>query len=182
MDAAQSRRALPVTLALAVTLDVLLWAVDADDFAGLPAAYWIMAALALVVDARPYVVATRRASSIVLPSICFTFAIVLAWGLIPALAVQVAAITVAGARMRRPVRRTVHLMGQHAVALAGAAIVAVVAGLGASAATGLEVGFRPGWDDALFTVGAAVAWMAARYGVAALVAYLLSPRRAPRPR
>ena len=184
MDAAQSRRALPVTLALAVTLDALLWAVAADDFAALPAAYWIMAGLALVVDARPYVVATRRASSIVLPSICFTFAIVLAWGLIPALAVQVAAITVAGTRMRRPVRRTVHLMGQHAVALAAAAIVAVVAGLGASPATGLEPGLfsEADWADALFTVVAAVTWMAGRYGVAALVAYLLSPRRAPRPR
>src|SRR5918997_6667589 len=112
------RRALLHTAVLAVCLDAALWAVARDDFAALPAAFWIMAGLALVVDARPYVVATRPASSIVLPSICFTFAIVLAWGLIPALAVQVAAIAVAAGRMRRPVRRTLHLMGQHAGALA----------------------------------------------------------------
>ncbi|MEV6489576.1 EAL domain-containing protein [Actinoplanes sp. NPDC051633] len=144
-----------------------------------------MAGLALVVDARPYVVATRRASSIVLPSICFTFAIVLAWGLIPALAVQVAAIAVAAARMRRPVRRTLHLMGQHAVALAAAALVAAIAGLGASAATGLDPGLSGGgstWAEALWTVVAAVAWMAARYGLAALVAHVMSPQRAPRAR
>src|SRR5262245_24664202 len=124
MDAARSLRARPralmVTVGLAVILDALLWASAADDFAVASGGFWIMAGLALLVDVRPYVVANRRAGSVILPSICFTFAILLAWGLIPALAVQIAAVTVAGARMRRPVRRTVHLMAQHGVALAAA--------------------------------------------------------------
>ncbi|HEU4349255.1 MAG TPA: EAL domain-containing protein [Actinoplanes sp.] len=122
-----------------------------------------MGLLALAVDSRPYVVANRRASSIILPSICFTFAITLAWGLVPALAVQVAAVTVAGARMCQPVRRTMHLALQHGVATGGASAVGAVAGL--------RFGARPGWGDALLTVVAAAAWMIARYGLAAFVAY-----------
>src|SRR4029453_18456991 len=84
--------------------DTILWLIARDTFASLPPAFWMVAALAVVVDARPYVVANRRASSVILPSICFTFGIALAWGLAPALAVQVAAVTVAGTRIRQPVR------------------------------------------------------------------------------
>ena len=90
------RRALVVTGVAAAVTDAVLWAVGPGTFAGLPGAYWLMAGLAVLVDARPYVVADRRASSVILPSICFTFAIALAWGFVPALAVQVAAVTVAG--------------------------------------------------------------------------------------
>jgi diguanylate cyclase (GGDEF)-like protein len=134
-----------------------------------------MGGLAVAVDARPYVVANRRASSVILPSICFTFAIALAWGLVPALAVQVAAVAVAGARMRQPVRRTVHLWLQHGVALGGAVAVATVVGLRFSA--------PPGWGDALLTVPAAAAWVLSRYAFAALVARWTSdgrPARRPR--
>jgi diguanylate cyclase len=95
-------RALLVTGSGAAFVDLALWAVTPRTFAALPAAFWVMGLLAVVVDARPYVVANRRASSVILPSICFTFAIALAWGLAPALAVQVAAVAVAGARMPEP--------------------------------------------------------------------------------
>nr|WP_203815639.1 EAL domain-containing protein [Actinoplanes ferrugineus] len=133
-----------------------------------------MAALAVVVDARPYVLADRRSSSVILPSICFTFAIALAWGFVPALAVQLVAVTVAGVRMRQPVRRSLHLGVQHAVAIGAAAIVA--------AAVSLRIGPQPGWDDALLTVAAAAAWILARYGLAALVARVGSHRRRGRAR
>jgi diguanylate cyclase len=156
-------RTLLVTTTGAALCDLVLWAVSRETFAGLPPAFWVMGGLALVVDARPYVVANRRASSVILPSSCFTFAIALAWGPIPALAVQVAAVTVAGARMAQPVRRTLHLAVQHGVALTGAS---AVAGL-----VGLRFGARPGWDDALLTVVAAGAWIGTRYGLAALVTY-----------
>nr|WP_239132090.1 EAL domain-containing protein [Actinoplanes durhamensis] len=128
-----------------------------------------MAALAVVVDARPYVLADRRSSSVILPSICFTFAIALAWGIVPALAVQLAAVTVAGVRMRQPARRTLHLAVQHSVAIGAAAVVAAV--------VSLRIGPRPDWDDALLTVAAAAAWILARYGLAALVARAGSHRR-----
>ncbi|MFF5293534.1 putative bifunctional diguanylate cyclase/phosphodiesterase [Paractinoplanes globisporus] len=128
-----------------------------------------MAVLAVVVDARPYVLADRRASSVILPSICFTFAIALAWGVVPALAVQVVAVAVAGARMRQSVRRTFHLAVQHAVAIGAAAGVAGI--------VSLRIGPRPDWDDALLTIAAAGAWILARYGLAAGVARVSSHRR-----
>ncbi|MFC3739836.1 putative bifunctional diguanylate cyclase/phosphodiesterase [Paractinoplanes deccanensis] len=118
-----------------------------------------MAALAVAVDARPYVMADRRARSVILPSICFTFATVLAWGFGAALAVQVVAVAVAGARLRQPVRRTVLLGVQHGVALGVAAAVASLRG-----------GPTYDWDDALLIVAAAGAWVVARYGLAAMVA------------
>jgi diguanylate cyclase (GGDEF)-like protein len=120
-----------------------------------------MAVLAVVVDARPYVLADRRASSVILPSICFTFAIALAWGVVPALAVQVVAVTVAGVRMRLAARRTFHLAVQHAVAIGRPPRWPGSCSLADRA--------RPGWDDALLTVAAAVAWILARYGLAAAV-------------
>jgi diguanylate cyclase (GGDEF)-like protein len=173
MDTAQQRISMPdrwrfllVTAVAAAVADALLWIAAPGSFAELPAAYWVMAVLALAVDARPYVVANRRASAVILPSICFTFAIVLAWGLVPALAVQFVSVTVASARMRQPARRALHLAGQHAVALCGAAAVAALAGL--------RLGARPDFDDAVLTVAAAAAWIVARYGLAALVARWLA--------
>jgi diguanylate cyclase len=163
------RRALIVTAVLAVAADGVMWACARPTFAELPTAFWLMGVLAIVVDARPYVVANRRASSVILPSICFTFAIALAWGVVPALAVQLAAVTVAGVRLRHPVRRTFHLAVQHAVALGAAAAVAAL--------VSLRIGPRPDWDDALLTVAAASAWILARYGLAALVARSMSERR-----
>ena len=161
MDAARWRMPL-VTAAAAATFDALIWLAAPDTFAALPSAFWVMGALAVAVDARPYLVANRRASSVILPSICFTFAIVLAWGLLPALAVQVAAVTVACARMRESFRRTLHLVVQHNFALAGASITAAV--------VGLRFGAEPRWDDALLTVAAAAAWILTRWGVAAMIA------------
>ncbi|MDI6097744.1 bifunctional diguanylate cyclase/phosphodiesterase [Actinoplanes sp. NEAU-A12] len=137
----------------------------------LPAAFWVTALLAVVVDSRPYLVPGRRASAVILPSICFTFAIALAWGAAPAIAVQLAAVTVAGIRMRHSLRRTLHLALQHAAALGAAA---VVAGFGS-----LRFDPGPGWWDATVICAAAIAWICARHAVAALVRGLTSESRAP---
>ena len=168
------RRAVVVSGVLALVVDGILWATGRGSFGGLPSAFWVMAVLAVVVDSRPYVVADRRASAVILPSICFTFAITLAWGFVPAMAVQLVAVTVAGWRMRQAVRRTVHLAVQHAVALGAASAVAGLAGL--------QVGPQPHWDDAVLTVAAAGAWILARYGLAALTALAASARRTRRAR
>src|SRR4051795_4697592 len=154
-DVVERRRALVVTAGAAVVVDAGLWGFGAGTFGGVPGAYWLMAALAIAVDARPYVLADRRASSVILPSICFTFAIALAWGFAPALAVQLVAVTVAGVRMRQPPRRTFHLTLQHAVAIGAAASVAAL--------VSLRIGPQPDWDDALLTVAAASTWILARY-------------------
>lgn len=157
------RRTVLITTIGSIAGGLTLWAADPGAFAGLPATFWVMAGLALIADARPYLVPGRRASAIILPSICFTFAILLAWGGPPALAVQLAAVTVAGVRMRHSVRRTLHLAVQHAVALGAAA---VVAGL-----TALRIG--PGetatWREAALVCAAAAAWIGARHVVAAWV-------------
>jgi diguanylate cyclase len=163
------RRALVITALPVAVVDAVLWVTGAAAFESLPSAYWLMAALAVVVDARPYVLLERRASSVILPSICFTFAIALAWGFAAALAVQLVAVTVAGVRMRHAARRTFHLAVQHAVAIGAAAAVAAL--------VSLRIGPRPDWDDALLTVAAASAWILARYGLAALVSRIMSHRR-----
>ncbi|MEU4687740.1 bifunctional diguanylate cyclase/phosphodiesterase [Actinoplanes sp. NPDC023714] len=158
------RRTIIVTAAGSVAGGLGLWAADPGAFAGLPAAFWVMAVLALIADARPYLVPGRRVGSIILPSICFTFAILLAWGSAPALVVQFGAVTVAGVRMRHSVRRTLHLALQHAVALGAAAVVAGV--------TSLRIGpgeFGPSLRESLLICVAAAAWIGARHGVAALV-------------
>ncbi|MFI5490934.1 putative bifunctional diguanylate cyclase/phosphodiesterase [Actinoplanes sp. NPDC051859] len=163
--ARRARRGSLTAIGGALLVDAVLTLVFADTFARLPTAFWVMAALALAVDARPYVVANRRAGSVILPSICFTFGIVLAWGFVPALAVQLAAMSVAGIRMRQSARRAFHLAVQHGCALAGAAL---VAGL-----FGLRLHADPDWGDALITVAAAVAWIGARYGLDTLATRLL---------
>jgi diguanylate cyclase (GGDEF)-like protein len=185
MDAARSRsstanggdptrrRAVLISGLLTVAADAILWATGPGSFSGLPSAYWVMAVLAVLVDSRPYVVADRRTSAVILPSICFTFAITLAWGFGPALAVQLIAVTVAGWRMRQALRRTLHLAVQHTVALAAASAVAALAGL--------TIGPRPHWDDAVLTVAAATAWILARYGLAALTSLATSSRRPRKP-
>jgi diguanylate cyclase len=185
MGAAAQRSSLPdrsrppawreilVSAGTAALVDCTLRFALPGAFGALPRAFWVMAALAVLVDARPYVVANRRASSVVLPSICFTFAIALAWGFAPAVAVQLVAVTVAGARMRQPARRVLHLAAQHAGALGGAALVAAPAGL--------RIGPALRWDDALLTVAAAAAWILARYGLADLIARWWSDVRKPRP-
>jgi diguanylate cyclase (GGDEF)-like protein len=172
-DNSARRRAVLVSGLVAAGVDAVLWVSGRGSFSGLPSAYWVMAALAVLVDSRPYVVADRRTSAVILPSICFTFAIALAWGLGPAMAVQLVAVTVAGWRMRQPVRRTLHLAVQHAAALAAAS---AVAGL-----SGLNVGPRPQWDDAVLTVAAATAWILARYGLALLTSLATSSRRPRKP-
>jgi diguanylate cyclase (GGDEF)-like protein len=161
-----------VTVIGAAGADAVLWMIARDTFAGLPAAFWLMALLAVAVDARPYVGANRRASSVILPSICFTFATALAWGLVPALAVQLVSVAVAGARMRQPARRTLHLALQHGVALAGAAAIAALAGL--------RLGASPDWPDALLIVAAAAAWIVARYGLATLIGRWRSGAHTPK--
>ncbi|GIF10562.1 putative bifunctional diguanylate cyclase/phosphodiesterase [Actinoplanes teichomyceticus] len=163
------RRALIVTASLAAGVDLPLWAATRSDFATLPPAYWVMAALAVVADVRPHPLPGRRASRVILPSLCFTFAIALAWGFVPALVVQTIAVTVAGVRMRHTVPRTVHLAVQHTAGLGAASIVAGLASW--------RFGPRPDLGDAALTCAAAAAWIAARYAVAAVVLRCRSQRR-----
>ncbi|MEV5692261.1 EAL domain-containing protein [Micromonospora globbae] len=107
-------------LALAVLVAAGPLATLPDQLPRLPVAFWTMAALAVVCDARPFVPPGRRQSSAVFPSTCFTFAILLGWGLGPAVAVQAVAVVVSGWRLRHAAWRTAFNVGQYACALAAA--------------------------------------------------------------
>ncbi|MER7441139.1 putative bifunctional diguanylate cyclase/phosphodiesterase [Micromonospora avicenniae] len=107
-------------LALALLLAAGPLATLPEQLPQLPVAFWTMAALAVVCDARPFVPPGRRHTSAVFPSTCFTFAILLGWGLGPAVVVQAVAVIVSGWRLRHAVWRTAFNVGQYACALAAA--------------------------------------------------------------
>jgi diguanylate cyclase (GGDEF)-like protein len=171
MEAAALRNSVPPGRATAffsfvwavVALAALLAAVPLlslpDQIPQLPPAFWIMAALAAVCDARPFTPPGRRQSSAVFPSICFTFAILLGWGLAPAVAVQAVAVLVSAWRMRQAPWRAVFNIAQYTCALAAAH---AVARLGPEAAFGADP--HPHWTDVAVVAGAAAVWFGVNYG------------------
>lgn len=139
-------------------------AVAAVPLAGLPGAdlpmeFWLMAALATFADARPFTPPGRRQTLAVFPSVCLTFAILLAWGLGPAIVVQAAAVAVSSIRMRHAVWRAVFNVGQYTLAFGAADLVLRTAGLrpypAAELLSAAEVGA---------VVVAAAAWFTVKYG------------------
>ncbi|WP_422734107.1 EAL domain-containing protein [Micromonospora sp. WMMD558] len=130
-----------------------------DQVSRLPAAFWTMAVLAVACDARPFVAPGRRQSSAVFPSTCFTFAILLGWGLGPAVAVQAVAVVVSGARLGYAPWRTAFNAGQYACAL-GAAYAVTRLGPG-----DLFDGGRLRGTDVAVVGGAMLAWFAVNYGL-----------------
>ncbi|MGR6317723.1 bifunctional diguanylate cyclase/phosphodiesterase [Micromonospora soli] len=130
-----------------------------DRVPDLPVAFWTMAALAVACDARPFVPPGRRETSAVFPSTCFTFAILLGWGLGPAVAVQAVAVAVSGWRMRHAVWRTGFNAAQYACALAGAYL---VTRLGPGDLFG---GGRLHWTDVAVVGAATGIWFAVNYAL-----------------
>ncbi|MET7878502.1 EAL domain-containing protein [Micromonospora profundi] len=129
------------------------------ELSELPVAFWTMAALAVLCDARPFVPPGRRQSSAVFPSTCFTFAILLGWGLGPAVAVQALGVVVSGWRMRHAAWRTAFNVGQYACALAAAY---GIIQLGPGTIFG---GGHLHWPDVAALGGAMVAWFLVNYGL-----------------
>ncbi|MCP3782744.1 EAL domain-containing protein [Micromonospora sp. A3M-1-15] len=130
-----------------------------DELPHLPAAFWTMAALAVACDARPFVPPGRRQTSAVFPSTCFTFAILLGWGLGPAVAVQAVAVAVSGWRLGYAGWRTAFNGAQYACALAAAY---GVTRLGSGE---LFDGGRLHWTDVAAVGGATAAWFVVNYGL-----------------
>ncbi|MCW6008627.1 EAL domain-containing protein [Micromonospora sp. CPCC 205371] len=141
-----------VTLVAALASAPVLAHIPAD-LSDLPAAFWLMAGLAVLVDARPFTPPGRRQSSAVFPSICFTFAIMLGWGLGESIAAQAAAVVVSAWRMRHPPWRAIFNISQYALALTAAYSVTRFADDG-----------RPGWTDVVVFALAGVAWFLVKYG------------------
>ncbi|WP_328366413.1 EAL domain-containing protein [Micromonospora zamorensis] len=130
-----------------------------DEVSRLPVAFWTMAALAVVCDARPFVPPGRRQTSAVFPSTCFTFAILLGWGLGPAVVVQAMGVIVSGWRMRHAAWRTAFNVGQYVCALA-AAYGVIQLGSGT-----IFSGGRLNWTDVAAVGGATLAWFVVNYGL-----------------
>jgi diguanylate cyclase (GGDEF)-like protein len=141
-----------VTVVAALACAPVLARIPAD-LSDLPAAFWLMAGLAVLVDARPFTPPGRRQSSAVFPSICFTFAIMLGWGLGEAIVVQAAAVAVSAWRMRHLPWRAIFNISQYALALSAA-----------YAVTRLADGGRPGWRDVAVFALAGMAWFLVKYG------------------
>jgi len=136
------------------------------DLSDLPLAFWVMAGLALLCDTRPFTPPGHRQSATVFPSICFTFAILLAWGLGPAIAVQAVTIAVAAWRLAFSLRQAAFTIAQHVLALAAAD--AVIRLLGGHTPVSESLSWRLQWTDVAAIATAAAAWIAVKRGIAAI--------------
>jgi diguanylate cyclase (GGDEF)-like protein len=101
----------------------------------------------------------------VFPSICFTFAILLAWGLGAAVAVQAAAVAVSSWRMGHRPWRAVFNLGQYTLALAAARAVTMLAGP-------MPLAHPPQWTDVAVVALAAGAWFVVKYGTVTIALHL----------
>jgi diguanylate cyclase len=130
-------------------------------------AFWLMAALAVVSDARPFTPPVPREISPVFPSICFTFAILLIWGLWPAVAVQTVAVAASSVRMGHRPWRAAFNAGQYAVAFAAADLVLDLAREKPFAPSGSS-----GWAAAGIVLLAGVTWFAVNYTLVTVAVWL----------
>ncbi|SNS65004.1 diguanylate cyclase (GGDEF) domain-containing protein [Asanoa hainanensis] len=120
--------------------------------------FWLMAGLALLADARAFIALGRHGKPVMIcPSLCFTFAILLCWGLGPAILVQAAAAGVVAWRMRYPAGRAAVMAGQFAVATAAAFGVLVVGRPDPFNSIGTVDAVR----DAVSVIAAAAVWLIA---------------------
>src|SRR5215475_4503772 len=117
-----------------------------------PATYWLLAALAVVADLRPFPPPGRN-RSVVFPSICFTFAILLMWGFAAAVVVQTAAVVASAVRLQHKPWRAAFNAGQYALSFGAAALV-----LFAANGEPFAPGGKPGWVDVMLAIAAAAVW------------------------
>jgi diguanylate cyclase (GGDEF)-like protein len=114
-----------VAAALAVTAPVLVDLPAVLRSAG--PALWLIAALALLVD-TPWFTGRQRFAT-VYPSVAFTFALLLGWGVAVAVPAQALAVVVSSLRRRDPAWRMVFDQARYALSLAAAGGVLAVAGV-----------------------------------------------------
>jgi diguanylate cyclase (GGDEF)-like protein len=117
-----------------------------------PATYWLLAVLAVVADLRPLPPPGGQ-RSVVFPSICFTFAILLMWGFEAAVVVQTAAVVASAVRMQHRPWRAAFNAAQYAIAFGAAAAVLL-----ATEGEPFAPGGKPGWTDVGLALAAAGVW------------------------
>src|SRR5262249_15595635 len=118
--------------------------------------FWLIASLAVVIDALPFAAPGRRADLSIFPSISFSFAILLGWGLVPAILVQAAAVVVSSIRLRHAPWRAIFNAAQYGLALsATAAVLTIVNG------PALAADFRISPVEVVAILAGAVVWFLA---------------------
>jgi diguanylate cyclase (GGDEF)-like protein len=129
-----------------------------------PALFWALACMAVIGDSGPFTVPgpPRRLANVFV-SVCFSFAILLVWGLGWAIVVQTVAIVIASLRLRFGMERTLVHVAQFALAL-----VAAAAALRALGHPSFEPGQRMTSLDGLAMAVAAASWFVVDYTVLVL--------------
>jgi len=122
--------------------------------------FWVIAVMAVVVDARPFNAPGRGPTATVFPSIAFTFALLLGWGLAPAVAVQAAAVVVSSIRLHHAPWRAVFNAGQYALAFAASALVLNLAGVPPVSGPTMSPDTSLGIVGVLAILAAACVWFA----------------------
>ncbi|MEV0719935.1 EAL domain-containing protein [Asanoa sp. NPDC050611] len=146
-----------VILSLIVAVGLILTMVSGEFAAGIERpGFWLLAGLAVLADARAFIATGRRGRPVIIcPSLCFSFAILLCWGLGPAIAVQLVAAAVVAWRMRYPLDGAVLMAAQFAVA--STAAFGVLA-LGSDDLL-KTINATDAARDAVSVVGAAAVWL-----------------------
>jgi diguanylate cyclase (GGDEF)-like protein len=138
-------------------------------------AFWLMLAVSLLAGTQAFVAAKPpgRAPIVICPTICFTFAIQLCWGLGPAIVAQTAAVAVGAARLRAGFRGAAWASTHFALSFAAAALVLWIGDADPfhHDATNFVI------DDALSVAGAVAAWLVAYGLLDAAKARIQTPRR-----
>jgi diguanylate cyclase (GGDEF)-like protein len=142
--------ALVCVVALAIVIPALPELRDVPSHS--PATYWLLAVLAVVADLRPFPPPGGQ-RSVVFPSICFTFAILLMWGFAAAVVVQTAAVVASAVRMQHRPWRAAFNAAQYAIAFGAAALVLL-----ATEGQPFAPGGKPGWTDVGLALAAAAVW------------------------
>jgi diguanylate cyclase len=135
--------------------------VTANQVTGLPAAFWVIAAQAVVFELRP-ILATRQQPEGILLSTAFIFAIVFGWGLWPAVVVMTVGNALSELIAKRPVRDAVFTVATLAL------------GFGSAAGTMALLGVRPSIGAPIHAIFAVdLLWMLLAWSAHFLVVHLL---------
>lgn len=135
-----------------------------------PREYWLLGALAVIADLLPFSFSSDRRPPTVYVSVALTFAIVLLWGIGPALVVQAVATTVAASRMRLPPTSALFTAARLLLALVAAGWVVDIVG-----PTAFGIGYRINRRQFLAIFAPALAWLCVSAGLIGALRYLRSP-------
>jgi diguanylate cyclase (GGDEF)-like protein len=127
---------------------------------GRTASFWVIAGLAALIDFRPFATPGRSPDATILASIAFTFAMLLGWGLVPAVAAQTAAVIVSAIRLRQHPWRALFTIGQYTLAFCAASLILELGGVPAAFTRPGPVATTASITAISVTLVAALAWIA----------------------